>query len=66
MQTENAGQLTQVIGALAGAKTSMTVLRPGEQKTLSVTDFYRALNANGGRSATFAITREGNEITLGL
>jgi hypothetical protein len=28
-------------------------------------DFYKALNSNGGRSASFEIMREGNEINLG-
>jgi hypothetical protein len=35
-------------------------------KVETLMDFYRALRASGGRGATFAITGEGNEITLGL
>jgi len=32
----------------------------------SLTGFYRALNANGGRNAMVAVKREGSRITLPL
>jgi len=52
--------------AVAGFKVRDRITAVNGINVETAMEFYEALNANGGRDATFAITREGNEISLRL
>ncbi len=52
--------------ALAGLKVNDIITATNGIRVKTVMDFYRALNATGGRSATLEISRGGTKITLAL
>jgi C-terminal processing protease CtpA/Prc len=52
--------------AVAGLKPGDDIKAVNAIRIRTLRDFYKALNANGGRSASLVITREGKEVTLDL
>jgi serine protease Do/serine protease DegQ len=52
--------------AAAGLKLADLIKTVNGIKVKTLVEFYRALNANGGRSASVVISREGKEIALEL
>lgn len=75
-KTRASGNVGDVaVATIMGKKSPAAVagLKPGDNikavngiRVKTLEDFYKALNANGGRNASLVISREGKEVTLDL